>query len=107
MLSWNHSFLKNITYTSNTLGTQHEAGLPNITGAFNTIGVHAGLINGANANGVFSLTTTSSTAWAGYDGDRGGIGTVSFSAKTAYDIYGRNASVQPKSLVLRPIIRYI
>ena len=71
------------------------------------MGVHAGLINGANANGAFRLTTTGRTTWAGNDGDSGNIGTVSFSAQTANNIYGASLTVQPKALMLRPIIKYI
>ena len=84
-----------------------EAGLPNITGTYNTNGVWSGFLNGENATQAFSIQKTSSTPWGGYDGDYGYVGILSFSAERCSSIYGRSETVQPPTYTVYYIIKVI
>lgn len=91
---------------SATAGTQHKAGLPNIEGGFNTNGVRNGFINGSGATRAFSISTSDSTQWGGYDDYYGPIGRLTFNASRSSAIYGNSDTVQPLALTMRPLIRY-
>ena len=84
-----------------------EAGLPNITGTYNTNGVWSGFLNGENATQAFSIQKTSSTPWGGYDGDYGYVGILSFSAERCSSIYGNSNTVQPPAYTVYYIIKVI
>ena len=84
-----------------------EAGLPNITGAYNTNGIWSGFLNGENATQAFSIQKTSSTPWGGYDGDYGYVGILSFSAERCSSIYGNSNTVQPPAYTVYYIIKVI
>ena len=84
-----------------------EAGLPNITGTYNTNGIWSGFLNGENATQAFSIQKTSSTPWGGYDGDYGYVGILSFSAERCSSIYGNSNTVQPPAYTVYYIIKVI
>lgn len=84
---------------SDVSGTQHEAGLPNITGEFG--GTNGGYVKFSGAMILNKLITTLSRA------DWGGIVTANFDASRSNPIYGSSTTVQPQSLALRPLIKYI
>lgn len=90
---------------SNIPGTQHEAGLPNITGSFMTHSTR-GRSGDSSYDQIGAFKTVESsdgalqtTAYPGF--------TVYLDASKSNSIYGKSHSVQPKSIVLRPIIKYI
>nr|DAG48356.1 MAG TPA: tail collar domain [Caudoviricetes sp.] len=87
---------------STTPGTQHEAGLPNITGEFS----YYGWSGCRSASGAFSAQGTY-TAYSHNDtyGNTGNNMTIDVSRSNS--IYGASTTVQPKSLTLRPLIKYI
>ena len=91
---------------SNIPGTQHEAGLPNITATLGSTTISSGTpaTNKANEPNPF------------YEEDLARYGTqysnnhlemIYFDASRANGIYGNSKTVQPKSLTLRPLIKYI
>lgn len=88
---------------SNTSGTQHEAGLPNITGI---VGNPSLINNGlGTATGVFRNSIMESG-----NGMNGGTVrglSIKFDASKSNSIYGASTTVQPQSLTLRPLIKYI
>lgn len=94
---------------SNIPGTQHEAGLPNITGkeasdgSFSLYATGDRIMTGfvAQKKGyekiVSSNTTTSTNA----------VQEITYDASRCSSIYGSSNTVQPQSLTLRPLIKYI
>lgn len=81
---------------TNTVGTEKEAGLPNITGK-------VGALWGGGANGAFTPT---------YYDDAGGVNSggarqiVTIDASRSNAIYGNSDTVQPPSIVMNYIIKY-
>lgn len=82
---------------STTAGTVKSAGLPNITGTFNT----------------YTWSTTASGAFTGTanDGNSNASGTgkyvkFTFSAKNSNSIYGASTTVQPPAVTMRYYIKY-
>lgn len=97
---------------SNAPGTQHEAGLPNIEGSNRGSG-HS---NSEDKNSVSSDNSlyAKGAFWNGEYFGVSGTGapdsyfrTLYFDASKADPIYGNSATVQPQSLTLRPLIKYI
>ena len=89
---------------SDVAGTQHEAGLPNITGEKFWAGVST---NYADSKGALSGRLEASSnryTWLehGYYGY-----SLLLDASKSNSIYGASATVQPKALTLKPIIKYI
>lgn len=90
---------------SNIPGTQHEAGLPNIDGKLYTCSEYD------TANRIQEPTPL----WKieRWPGPRPSIVTsgsalaITFDASKANAIYGNSVTVQPQSLTLRPLIKYI
>lgn len=90
---------------SNTPGTQHDAGLPNIEGEIQNnfyYYVATGKVTGAITQPKptiyrpqLSLGDSLSQSWLGFD------------ASLSNPIYGNSVTVQPQSLTLRPLIKYI
>ena len=89
-----------------TPGTKRNAGLPNITGMLGDSCGDSGIFWGLN--GCFYgnqhstnrwLPTTCTNAYVG--------GETYFSAAKSNSIYGGSSTVQPKSITLKPIIKYI
>ena len=103
---------------SSTIGTQKNAGLPNITGTFdvrrgyNQYGEDDGTLEGAfifnNSNNAFTSATrqTNSAQNTNYGIQTVGTTRVTFNAANANSIYGGSTTVQPKSLTVRAIIKY-
>ena len=85
-----------------SVGTYKNAGLPNITGSFNSDLLTDGRIS---AKGAFTTGSdwTYSTPDTGGDGSQSGF---SFNASKSSSIYGNSSTVQPKSLTLLPCIKY-
>lgn len=86
---------------SNTPGTQHKAGLPNITGTLDSVmcniwyeAIRSGAI-------TFKITNTCVSS-----GDVLRSGTFTFDASKSNSIYGASTTVQPRSLTMLPIIKY-
>lgn len=80
---------------SNISGTQHEAGLPNITGT-------NGMGNTANSGAFYGYNAR--PGWGEQHNDWIRTG---FDASRSSAIYGRSATVQPQALTCRPLIKYI
>ena len=89
---------------SNTPGTQHEAGLPNITdGGKNSIQALS-YSRGTIVDGALTLIKNT----GGFPGNSSGLmGILNFDASKSSAIYGKSTTVQPIALSLRPIIKYI
>lgn len=89
---------------SDTRGTEKNAGLPNITGAFNMQGFNEVANNNTySVSGAFYMQ--SSTRWVGRGGGGASRG-VAFDASRSNGLYGGSDTVQPKSLTVRAIIKY-
>lgn len=86
---------------SNTPGTQHEAGLPNITGKISKM-VTTGIEVQSGALDSFTVPSQHYTGGSG-----GGVTGISFDASKSNSIYSASTTVQPQSLTLRPLIKYI
>lgn len=90
---------------SNTPGTQHEAGLPNITGAFGGAERTSSLAYGRK--GAFDYAGyTSTLGWGSTTSDHSAMN-VEFDASKSNSIYSGSTTVQPQSLTLGPLIKYI
>jgi microcystin-dependent protein len=89
-------------------GTEHSAGLPNITGSFvisefeGSTYYNVGGQNGAFANGSKVTANRLSASYA-QDADRY---TSTFDASRCSAIYGNSNTVQPPALTMRYIIKY-
>jgi microcystin-dependent protein len=97
---------------SATAGTEHSAGLPNITGDFSGRraifnGSYSNVIFGGN-NGAMHIYNNSETGVSVVAGGAGGSsGTiVEFSASWSNSIYGNSTTVQPPALTMQYIIKY-
>lgn len=89
---------------SSTRGSKRNAGLPNITGAFNMQGFNEVANNNTySVSGAFYMQ--SSTNWEGRGGGGASRG-VAFDASRSNGLYGDSNTVQPKSLTVRAIIKY-
>jgi len=94
---------------SDTAGTSHEAGLPNIEGSFLPgSDVDAGFGLNSISNGAFSYNQLSGTGNFLTNGGGGQIrGSLDFDASDSNAIYGNSDTVQPKSLTVRYLIKYL
>lgn len=96
---------------SATSGTEHSAGLPNITGSFtprsNNNGGNVSIISeGTGAFGyVGFITNYSTTSGQTSDGNSYAYG-VNIDASRSSAIYGNSNTVQPPSVTMRYIIKY-
>lgn len=94
---------------SDVAGTQHEAGLPNIEG----YAIIREVINnsgGAVYKGVGAFTVEKNkggTLVTLTIAQEGLADKLTFDASKSNSIYGSSSTVQPKSLTLRPLIKYI
>lgn len=95
---------------SKTVGTQKEAGLPNITGSMSTTPVSSSIQDSTGAiccdgyvEGIKDVGFGSGALWKGTSF---GIGFLSINASRSNSIYGNSDTVQPPSLTLLPIIKY-
>lgn len=86
---------------SDVAGTQHEAGVPNITGKISRM-VTTGIEEQSGALDDFKVPSVHYTGASG-----GGVTGISFDASKSNSIYGASTTVQPPSLTLRPLIKYI
>ena len=86
-----------------TAGTVKSAGLPNITGSFNTRCPWIG----AAASGAFAPDSTGGKAFIQQAGNEtANYNALSFSANKSNSIYGKSTTVQPPALTMRYIIKY-
>ena len=94
-----------IANSNDKVGKFTQAGLPNITGAINSLVVNEDVT--ASASGALTVTSqTSSSAW-GFEGD--GVNNryqIGLNASKSNAIYGKSNYVQPKSVSLIPILKY-
>lgn len=84
------------------LGTYHAAGLPNITGSFNTYFETEAL--GFVSSGAFYKASTV-LGWGNNARDHL-TGVVGFTAKNSNALYGKAATVQPTSFCTQYLIKY-
>lgn len=78
-------------------GTTIEAGLPNITGTFNT-GDRRTHIDGTS--GAIYRNTIADGEWGGQTGAYGNTQGVGFDASLSNPIYGNSTTVQPPAYVV-------
>ena len=94
---------------SSIAGTKYSAGLPNITGAFKSAPT---ALNQNEPTGCYSTTAVQYDVQGldsgGYWSTQG-VGTTKFTfdASRCSSVYNDSTTVQPKSLTLKPVIRYI
>lgn len=81
---------------SHTAGTTIEAGLPNIEGHLNILGLDSGY----TATGAFSSTTTTSNSYAGHNSKTTQIPDIRFNASNSNSIYGNSSTVQPPAYIV-------
>ena len=86
---------------SDVAGIQHEAGLPNITGEISRI-VYTGIEEHSGALDGYDIPVAHYTGASG-----GGVFGLTFDASKSNSIYSASTTVQPQSLTLRPLIKYI
>ena len=94
---------------SDVAGTQHEAALPNITGSIEENEVQ-GLFDSSNFIISGAFQTYSKVSASGHlDAAPNNTHTykMDFDASRSNSIYGASTTVQPQSLTLRPLIKYI
>ena len=89
---------------SATAGTVKSAGLPNITGSFQTRYPW----NNAVSSGAFASPPPipDATYIQGVGNEKVNYNSVSFSANKSNSIYGKSSTVQPPALTMRYIIKY-
>lgn len=89
---------------SATRGTNHNAGLPNITGSINLGRADRGYFT--SSSGAFTLAQQQTHY--GFYGETYDYpyAQANFNASRSSDIYGGSTTVQPKSLTVRAIIKY-
>ena len=85
-----------------TPGIQHEAGLPNITGEKYWAGVSTDFTNSKGALSGKAIASGYTWIEHGYTGY-----TLLLDASKSNPIYGASLTVQPQSLTLIPLIKYI
>jgi len=81
-----------------TVGTSKSAGLPNITAQWETSCYASGSPSGAVEN--YNITGITGSSFMTVNGGH------TFNASRSSSIYGNSSTVQPKSLVLLPCIKY-
>ena len=91
--------------TSSQVGTEMEAGLPNISG--NGPWVYSyDHVNSDMENGVFRWSTYGEGVDNNNPSSSTGSGNLRFNANWSNPIYGKSGTVQPPALCLLPCIRY-
>ena len=92
--------------TSKTVGTNIEAGLPNITGSW-TSQYNISMDNNSNCIGAIASTYSTNTGY--YGGSTAsadwGFG-FNFDASKSNTIYGKSTTVQPPAIVVNYFIKY-
>lgn len=86
---------------SATSGTEHSAGLPNITGDVSGLEIKGWR---GTSGGAFSLTK--GTGYCEGSGTVEAINVINFNAQNSNSIYGNSTTVQPPSVTMRYIIKY-
>lgn len=90
---------------SSTRGTKKNAGLPNITGVYDAAELNHNGVGAPKTSGAFGYDSNSTFDWMS-DGQGGTPYRITFNASRSSSIYGSSATVQPKSLTVRAIIKY-
>ena len=97
--------------SSSQVGTEMEAGVPNINGSFTVVGdsPESNWVSNTHGSGAFYDNVVNNTrqyyAHCVYS-DNGGTCNQAFDASRSNPIYGRSDTVQPPALCLLPCIRY-
>lgn len=91
---------------SNIPGTQHEAGLPNIQASLGSLTLSS-FPKDTNKDGETNPFYAEPTTRLGAIYTNNHLEYVYFDAGRANGIYGASSTVQPQSLTLRPLIKYI
>ena len=91
--------------TSSQVGTEMEAGLPNILGDGPWIFIYDH-VNSDMKNGVFRWSTYGGGVDNNNPSSSTGSGNLRFNANWSNPIYGKSGTVQPPALCLLPCIRY-
>ena len=92
---------------SSTAGNKHSAGAPNIEGVL-SFGSEYGLDKGAaqNTSGSFSLGNIARGAYLDASSTYHGYDAI-FNANKSNSIYGNSETIQPESLCIKYLIKYI
>ena len=85
------------------VGSQIAAGLPNITGGWNNVGVEPGY---NYSSGAFYNNNTGGNFFYHASGRGGSIGGFYFNASRSSSIYGKSSTVQPPSQIVHVCIKY-
>lgn len=95
---------------SSTSGTEHSAGLPNITGRISTGGEYGfDAIWNVDNRGAFNTSTATQNGWSAATAQNSIASKSSqalFDASLSNPIYGKSDTVQPPALTMRYIIKY-
>lgn len=94
-----YNVTKRFLQPSQTVGTQINAGLPNITGSFGI-----GDSSGTSTSGVFY--TIAGSRWSEGGGSKGSNPDVGFNASRSSSIYGKSTTVQPPAHTVHLCIKY-
>ncbi len=87
------SFIQGLS-SLDDLASMVEAGLPNITGTLNIVGLDAGY----STSGAFNATTTQSNSYAAHNSGTKTIPLPKFDASLSNSIYGNSDTVQPQAI---------
>ena len=85
------------------VGVQIAAGLPNITGGWNNVGVEPGY---NSASGAFYQNNIGGTFFYHASGRGGSVGGFYFNASRSSAVYGKSSTVQPSSQIVHICIKY-
>lgn len=98
-----YNITKRFLQPGDNVGEQIAAGLPNITGGWNNVGVEPGY---NSSSGAFYHNNISGTFFYHASGRGGNIGGFYFNASRSSSIYGSSSTVQPPSQIVHVCIKY-
>ena len=98
-----YNVTKRFLQPSSDGGTQINAGLPNITGGWNNVGVEPAC---ANVTGAFYNNPVGGTFFYHASGRGGSVGGFYLNASRSSSIYGNSTTVQPASHTVHLCIKY-
>lgn len=98
-----YNITKRFLQPGTNVGVQIAAGLPNITGGWNNVGVEPGAIS---ATGAFYNNPVSGTFFYHASGRGGNVGGFYLNASRSSSIYGKSSTVQPPSHTVHLCIKY-
>lgn len=98
-----YNITKRFLQPGNEVTTKIDAGLPNITGGWNNVGVEGGY---NYSSGAFYNNNIGGNFFYHASGRGGGIGGFYMNASRSSSIYGKSSTVQPPSQVVHICIKY-